>query len=242
LKQIHLYPGSVLPDQNERLAGSPYYQGPPMKPFKLLPLVALVVVALSCRDTTSPANSHALLAPRGANLGFRGEAPPPPADVAVTFTISSDVFSGPFNGVYFSNPAHIAAAVAAAEVGDQALTFDGTAWLRLDNSQPSAFGTSTSANARFQTSNGNLSGHGTIVIAGHVVHITEVTGFIANPDCLITGEICAAITFNATIDDLPGPHTGTAEAFNRESCEFIPEYDPGEGPPIPAHYNCGNSD
>jgi hypothetical protein len=205
-----------------------------MKRFKLLPLLA-VVVALSCRDATSPANSHALLAPKGADLGFRGEAPPPPADVAINFDISSVTFSGPFNGVYFSNPAHIAAAVAAAEVGDQALTFDGTAWLRLDNSQPAAFGTSSSANARFQTSNGNLSGKGTLVIQGHVVVITQVTSFTANPDCLITGELCALITFNATVDGESG-HTGRGEAFNRESCEFI---DPGEGPP---YYACGSID
>jgi hypothetical protein len=202
-----------------------------MKSLKLLPLVAVVVVALSCRDATSPANSHALLAPKGVDLGFFGEAPPPPADVAITFTISSVTFSGPFNGVYFSNPAHIASAVAAAEVGDQALTFDGTAWLRLDNKQPDAFGTSASTNARFQTSNGKLSGHGTLVIAGHVVVITEVTSFTANPDCLITGELCAAVTFNATVDGESG-HSGSAQAFNKESCEFI---DPGEGPP---YYYC----
>ena len=207
-----------------------------MKRFSLLALLSLVafVFAIACTDATSP---NRRLAPKSPDLGFRGEEPPPPADVAITFSISSVTFSGPFNGVYFSNPAHIAAAVAAAEVGDQALTFDGTAWLRLDNTQPDAFGTSTSANARFQTSNGNLSGRGTLVIAGHVVVITEVTSFTANPKCLITGELCSFVTFNATVDGESG-HTGTAEAFNKESCTFVPEYDPGEGPPIPAHYFC----
>ena len=209
-----------------------------MKRFSLLALLSLVafVFAIACTDATSP--NSARLAPKSPDLGFRGEAPPPPADVAITFTIESDVFSGPFDGVYFSNPAHIANTVAAADVGDPTLTLDGTAWLRLNNTQRAEFGTSTSANARFQTSNGKLSGRGTLVIAGHVVHITEVTGFIANPDCLVTGEICATVTFNATVEDLPGPHTGTAQAFNKESCEFIPEDDSGEGPPIPAHYFC----
>ncbi len=230
MKQIHLSPRSFTTRLGERLVGLPYHQGPRMKRFSLLPFVA-VVVALSCRDATSPANSHALLTPKGPDLGFQGEAPPPPADVAVTFTISSVTFSGPFNGVYFSNPAHLANAVAAAEVGDLALTFDGTAWLRLDNKQPDLFGTSTSANARFQTSNGRLSGRGTLVILGHVVVITEVTSFVANPSCLITGEICAFVTFNATVDGEPG-HTGTAQAFNRESCTFV---DPGEGNP---YYDC----
>jgi hypothetical protein len=202
-----------------------------MKRFPLLPLVA-VVFAFGCTDTTSPANSRAFLAaPKGVDPGFIGEAPPPPADVAITFTISSVTFSGPFDGVYFSNPAHIANTVAAAEVGDLALTFDGTAWLRLNNKQPDAFGTSTSANARFQTSNGKLSGHGTLTILGHEVVITKVTSFAANPECLVTGEICAVVTFEATVDGTPG-HTGTAEAFNRESCEFV---DPGEGDP---YYSC----
>jgi len=204
-----------------------------MKRFSLLALLSLVafVFAIACTDATSP--NSARLAPKSPDLGFRGEAPPPPADVALNITVSSVTFSGPFNGVYFSNPAHIAAAVAAAEVGDQALTFDGSAWLRLDNSQPDAFGSSASANARFQTSNGKLSGHGTLVIQGHVVVITEVTSFGANSDCLVTGELCASITFNATVDGETG-HTGSAQAFNRESCEFI---DPGEGPP---YYSCGD--
>jgi hypothetical protein len=199
-----------------------------MKP-SLLPLLA-VVLAVGCTDTTSPANSHALLTPKGADLGFRGEAPPPPADVAVTFTINSVTFRGPFNGVYFANPATLANAVAAAEVGDEALTFDGTAWLRLDNKQPDLFGTTASANARFQTSNGKLSGKGTLVIDGHVVVITEVTSFVASPDCLITGEICASIEFNATVDGEEG-HSGSAEAFDRASCTFFE----GEGNPF---YDC----
>ena len=202
-----------------------------MKRFSLLALLSLVafVFAIACTDATSPNSPR--LAPKSPDLGFRGEEPPPPADVAITFEISSVLFSGPFNGVYFSNPAHIAAAVAAADVGDPSLTFDGTAWLRLDNKQPDLFGTSASANARFQTSNGNLSGHGTLVIRGHVVVITKVTSFTANPDCLITGELCAAVTFEATVDNEEG-HTGSGQAFDRESCEFI---EPTEGNP---YYDC----
>jgi hypothetical protein len=207
-----------------------------MKPFKLLPLLAVVVV-LSCRDATSPANSHALLAPKGVDLGFQGEAPPPPADVAITFDISSVLFSGPFNGVYFNNGATLESIVAAAEVGDQSLTTQGTAWLRLDNKQPDAFGTVASANARFQRSNDRLLGMGTLTIAGHKVIITKVTDFYANEECLITGELCASVTFEATVDGYSG-HSGNARAFNRESCEFIAEDDSGEGPPIPAHYSC----
>jgi hypothetical protein len=203
-----------------------------MKRLPLLPLVA-VVVALSCRDATSPANSHALVAPKGADLGFTGEEPPPPADVAITFSLSSTPFSGPFSGVYFSNPAHISSAVAAAEVGDLALTSDGTAWLRLDNKQPDGSLTTASANARFQTSNGKLSGKGTLVIRGHVVVITEVTSFGSNPHCLDTGELCASITFNATVDGESG-HTGSANAFNKASCDLII---PSEGDP---HYVCGD--
>jgi len=206
-------------------------RAPHMKRFSLLALLSLVafVFALACTDATSP--NSARLAPKSPDLGFRGEAPPPPADVAVTFTVSSVTFSGPFNGVYFSNPAHVAAAAAAAEIGDLDLTFDGTAWLRLDNTQPDGFGTSSTANTRFQTSNGKLSGHGTLNILGHKVVITEVTSFLANSACLVTGEICSFVTFNATVDDEPG-HSGTAQAFNKESCVFI---EPTEGNP---YYDC----
>jgi len=207
-----------------------------MKRFSLLllPLVA-VVFAVSCRDSTAPANSRALLAPKNPELFALGNPPPPPVDAALEITVSSITFSGPFNGVYFANGAMLESAVAAAEIGDQSLTFEGTAWLRLDNKQPAEFGTSTSANARFQTSNDKLSGMGTLVILGHVVVITEVTSFVANPQCGITGEQCAFITFNATVDGEAG-HTGTAQAFNRETCTFV---DPGEGDP---YYSCGSID
>jgi hypothetical protein len=198
-----------------------------MKRFPLLlPFVAVVIA--SCTDSTAPANSHTLLSPKSPDLGFFGNPPPPPVDAAVTFTISSVTFSGPFNGVYFANGAMVESAAAAVEIGDPSLTFEGTAWLRLDNKQPATFGTSTSANARFQTSNGKLSGQGRLVILGHVVVITDVTSFVANPQCGVTGEPCALITFNATVDGESG-HTGTAEAFDREACTLV---DFGEGDPF----------
>lgn len=209
-----------------------------MKPLQLLPQVALVVaVAYACSDSMAPANSTAYRTPKDPTLIQLGDPPPPPVDVAVTFTISSHTFSGPFNGVYFANGHSLESSVAAAEVGDQSLTFDGTAWLRLDNKQPDAFGTSTSANARFKTTDGRLSGNGRLVFADGelVVVITEVTSFVANPQCGIPGDPCAFITFNATVNGVSG-HTGTAEAFDRDTCVFV---DPGEGDPF---YNCGGID
>jgi hypothetical protein len=191
-----------------------------MKPFPLLPQVALVfAIAYACTDSTAPANSHALMTPGNpAPVLGAGDPPPPPVDVAVTFTISSHTFSGPFTGVYFSN-------------GDQSLPFSGTAWLRLDNRQADVLGTSASANARFKVTDDKFSGHGTLVIDGHVVVITEVTSFFANPDCGVPGEVCAVVTFNATVDGESG-HTGTAEAFDRETCTLIE----GEGDPV---FDCG---
>jgi hypothetical protein len=199
----------------------------------LLPLVA-VVFGVSCRDTTSPAGSHALLSPRNPDPAEIGNKPPPPVDAAITIEISSDIhLFGAFNGVYFANGSTVESATAAAAVGDQSLTFDGTAWLRLDNTQPLT-GTSTSANARFQTVNGKLSGHGTLVIQGHVVVITEVTSFALNPECGIPGDPCAFVTFKATVDNETG-HTGSAQAFDRSTCDLIT---PGEGDP---YYDCEGS-
>ena len=184
-----------------------------MKRFSLLSLVALVfAVVYACSDSTAPANSNGLLAPTSPVL--RGDPPPPPVDAAITITISSVIHaSGPFDGVYFGNGK--------------------TAWLRLDNTQSEAFETRASDNARFMRSNGdNLFGRGTLTIEGHVVVITKVTSFTDNPDCLTTGEFCAFIMFDATVDDETG-HTGTAEAFDKGICELIT---PNEGNP---YYRCG---
>jgi len=194
-----------------------------MKRFPLLlPLVA-VVVAAACMDSTSPANSHALLSAKNPDLGFLGNPPPPPVDAAINITISSTPFTGAFNGAYFANGTSIESTVAAQAVGDESLTFLGTAWLRLDNVQPTELGTSASANARFQRTDQKLSGMGTLKIADsdgiiHTVRIDQVTSFQANPSCG-AGEACAVITFDATVDGESGHH-GTAEAFNKEFCSL----------------------
>lgn len=186
-----------------------------MKRFSLLPLVALVfAVGYACTDATAPANSHSLLTPNGAALDKLGDPPPPPVDAAITFTISSHTFTGAFNGVYFSNGT--------------------TAWLRLDNRQPDAFETTASRNARFMRQDDKLFGMGTLVIDGREVVITEVTRFDPNSDCGTSGEVCAFITFNATVDGQSG-HTGTAEAFDRETCTFVPPDGEGSG----GFFDCG---
>jgi hypothetical protein len=202
-----------------------------MKRYSLLPLVA-VVFAVACTDATSPANSHALLTPKNPELGILGNPPPPPVDAAIDVTISSDPFSGWFTGVYFSNGSTVESAAAAAEIGDQSLTFLGTAWLRLDN-MASGLGTNASANARFKRSDDKFFGVGTLIIDGHVVVITEVTGFNANEFCDTLGESCATIQFDATVDGEAGHH-GTAQAFNKAGCTLII---PGEGD---SYYVCGD--
>ena len=169
-----------------------------MKRFSLLPLVALAF-AVACTDaTTAPANSHTLLAPNDPAL--KGDAPPPPIDAAIELIISSDpVYTVVFSGVYFSQGK--------------------TAWLRLDNGQSVLFGTSASSNARFKKSDDRLSGMGTLMFGTHVVTIEDVTFFFANPDCGITGDACAIIEFDATLDGQSGHH-GTAIAINRDLCNF----------------------
>lgn len=174
-----------------------------MKCLPLLPQVALVfAVAYACTDSTAPANSHASLVPKNPTLAFLGDPPPPPVDAGIIITVSSHVvLTAPFEGVYFSNGK--------------------TAWLQLNNSQLDGFGTSASANARFMRTDNKMSGHGTIVIDGHTITIEEVTFFLANPECDTTGEPCATIMFDATVDGQPGHH-GTANAFDREICTFVP--------------------
>ena len=182
-----------------------------MKRFPLLSLVALVLaIVYACSDSTAPANAPTLLA-RNASVVL-GDPPPPPVDAAITITISSHPARGAFNGVYFNEGK--------------------TAWLRLDNTQPDAFGTSASANARFKASGDRFSGMGTLMIEGQEVVINAVTSFFANPDCSTRGEPCAIITFDATVDGEPGHH-GTAEAFDRSTCTFVP-FEGGGG-----FYRCG---
>jgi hypothetical protein len=142
---------------------------------------------------------------------------------SLTTTLSSDPppFTGaaaPFTGKYFSNK-------------------NETAWLKLDNSQPTPFGTA-SGNAEFKAHGTDFSGAGTLIILDflgnpHTVIITSVEFFFANPECGVTGEVCAQIEFTATVDGDPG-HQGQAEAFDKDTCTL---YDPGEGDPF---FICGS--
>ncbi|HEX9310518.1 MAG TPA: hypothetical protein VF887_06885 [Gemmatimonadaceae bacterium] len=162
-----------------------------------------------------------------------GNIPPPPVDAAIQITVFSTPVSGLFTGVYFANAAVLPSVVAALDASDPDLAFSGTAWLRLDNTQ--GFGSTASANARFQNTSGNLSGRGTLVIEGETIHIVAVTSFTANPNCHLTLFPCAVITFDATIDSDPGvTHHGTATAFDKEVCTFV--Y-PIEGSP---YFTCPN--
>ena len=193
-----------------------------MKRFPLLLSFVAVVFAVACTDSTSPANSHALLSAKNPDLGVIGNKPPPPVDAAINIEISSDIhLFGAFDGVYFANGTSVESGLAAQNVGDLSLTFLGTAWLRLNNVQQALLGTSASANARFQRTEQNPtgSGHGTFVIDGHKIEIVQVTSFSANPSCSDTGELCAEIEFDATVDDEPG-HTGHVQAFNHTNCSF----------------------
>ncbi|HVS61360.1 MAG TPA: hypothetical protein VHE82_11770 [Gemmatimonadaceae bacterium] len=199
-----------------------------MKRFALA--LGVVAFVLACSDATTAPTSQ--LAPN-AHILSSGRIPPPPVDAAITVTISSVITSGPFNGTYFSNGTSLLAAAASTELADPSLSLMGTAWLRFDNNQPDAFGTTASANARFQRTDQKLSGMGTLVINGVTVSIDEVTSFTAFPDCDLPGQPCAIIAFNATVGGEPG-HRGTAEAFDRAFCTFVPFGEGGGG-----FYRCG---
>jgi hypothetical protein len=193
-----------------------------MKRFPLLLSFVAVVFAVACTDSTSPADSHGLLSAKNPDLGVLGNPPPPPVDAAINIEINSDFpFSGAFDGVYFANGTSVESALAAQDVGDLSLTFTGTAWLRLNNVQQALLGTSASANARFQRTEQNPTGtgHGTLMIDGHTIQIVKVTSFLANPSCSDTGELCAEIEFDATVDGASG-HTGHVQAFNHTNCSF----------------------
>jgi hypothetical protein len=200
-----------------------------MKRFALpLSLLVVLVFAQACTDATSP-NPNALLAVTNPTLA--GNVPPPPTTTVVTITVSSPVtYTAVFTGVYFANGGNSASVAAAAELDDPSLAFNGTAWLRLDNNQTG--GNSVSANARFQLTDQRSSGHGTLFIVDadgvtHTIVIGAVTWVSVNPDCNAAFDICAVITFEATLDGEEG-HGGTAEAFGCELRE-------GEGGP---YYFC----
>jgi hypothetical protein len=193
-----------------------------MKRLPLLPLLPLVavVVALSCRDATSPANSHASLTPGNPSPIVEGDPPPPPVDVAMTITVSSPG-SALFTGVYFSNGSAIGSQVAAAEVGDDGI-FTGTAWLRLDNVQPDPNGTA-GANARFKNQDGKLSATGTLTFdEGGVPVVYKITFkegdfFVVSEDCSLPFQTCAHIKFTA-IDKDGNSHPGELFAYSVEGC------------------------
>jgi hypothetical protein len=205
-----------------------------MKRFPLLlPLVA-VVVAAACMDSTSPANSRASLTPGNPTPDLFGDPPPPPVDVAMEISISSPSLAI-FTGVYFSN----------GKICDDGScsepTFDGTAWLRLDNNnkQPTPGGTAT-PNTRFMvkdadppTGMGTLcfGGTGTDCSGGIAYKIVRVDEFTAFNGCgaLVPGDPCAIITFKAEVvngphcdldseDPDPNCHEGSLVAFNKLNC------------------------
>ena len=198
-----------------------------MKRFPLLPQVALVLaVAYACTDSTSPALSNAV-AVGNQRASVVGKQPPPPVATAITITVSGGTslaarsltaaffVAAPFTGKYFSNK-------------------NDMAWLKLDNSQPTTLGTA-SGNAEFKAHGTDFMGAGRLMIEGHEVIITSVEAFFANPECGITGEVCAQIEFTATVDGDPGQQ-GQAEAFDKDTCTL---YDPGEGDPF---FICGSGE
>jgi hypothetical protein len=210
----------------------------------LVPVLGVLAFVLACSDATSP-DPHAALRPGSPIPLIQGNLPPPPTRTAIEVSVNSSstqgfaatlstsctFAAGAFEGAYFSNGKNIEAAVAAAQLDDPTLAFEGTAWLRIDKSQPE-LGTSASANARFQRTDQKLSGKGTLVfVNGCVVVINEVTLFTANPSCNATGEICALIKFKGTAGGQPVD--GTVEAFDRETCQLFD----GEGTPF---FSCGD--
>jgi len=206
-----------------------------MKRFALslsLPVLGALAFAVACSDATSP-DPHAALRPGIPNPAVQGNLPPPPtrtaidvsvsttggaAPLAATLSAPSCTFAaGAFEGTYFANGRNIESVNAASQIGDLQLAFEGTAWLRIDNAQPSELETSASANARFQRTDQKFSGRGSLTFAnGCVVVINDVTAFVANPSCFEAGVPCAAITFTGTMNGQPAQ--GTVEAFDREFC------------------------
>ncbi|HEY4732929.1 MAG TPA: hypothetical protein VIH53_00130 [Gemmatimonadaceae bacterium] len=222
--------------------------------FRLVPTLGVLAFVLSCTDGVSP-DPHSGLRSESPTPAIQGNLPPPPTRTVVEISVASQLLIGTFTGVYFANGRTVEAAAAAAELGDPILGWNGTAWLRLDNAQtiPQAFPVSNTANARFQITQGdpadplggNLSGKGTIVIAGHKITIDRVTSFIPNPQC-VPGAVatpCAFITFDASVDGESGHH-GTAQAFDRDVCDYVsvPDPDVGEGPGFQQVFVCPYGD
>ncbi len=153
-------------------------------------------------------------------------------DAAIAISIASPGF-GIFTGVYFNNGL-------ITEDGVPVETFDGTAWLRLDNQQPTPDFANASPNTRFMVKDlSPPTGQGTfsfLEVGGVVTYrIVKVDEFIRFNSCgaPIVGvppSPCASITFRAEnvngppciVDDLAntngGCHIGHAQAFDKSSC------------------------
>jgi hypothetical protein len=195
-----------------------------MKRFPLLPQVALVLAAVyACSDATAPANSHTLLSPKHPE-GSVGRPPPPPVIVAIAVTINSPG-QAVFTGAFFNN------GFIHDDGTDATETFDGTAWLRFDNTQPdlgSLSGTA-SPNARFMVKGDETpTGMGTLTVEGTVFTIVSVQSFIRFSFCE-TGfgaEPCAKIHFTVTCLSDPitvdcngtTPHIADLSAFDKDRC------------------------
>jgi hypothetical protein len=203
-----------------------------MKCSPLLPKFALVLaVAYACSDSMAPANSHPLVTPTHL-AGILGKPPPPPVSTVIAVSIGDPEFAV-FTGVYFSNGV-------IDEVGTPSETFDGTAWLRLDNNnmQPNLGGTAT-ANTRFMVKDANPpTGMGTLFIAGHTFTIVSVQSFTHSADCGapapgFSASPCASINFMVT-NELGVPYPAEAQAFDKASCLV-----PGEGG-VGLIFTCGD--
>lgn len=223
-----------------------------MKRFPLLLSLVAVVLAAACMDSTSPANSHALLSAKNPDR-FLGNPPPPPVDAAIAVTINSPG-QAVFTGVFFNN----------GKISDDGLsseeTLDGTAWLRFDNKQPDLGGLSGTAspNARFMVKGDDTAcpvdpstcptGKGTLTVEGVVYTIVSVQSFIRFSFCEtgFGGEPCAKIHFTVTCLSEPitvdcngtTPHIADLSAFDKARCISAGEggslfYD-SENCPIPS--------
>lgn len=217
-----------------------------MKRFALppslgIPILGVLAFVAACTDATSP-DPRASLRPGRPTPVLEGNVPPPPTRTAISVTVSTSdgnftaalapaqvctFAEGAFEGVYFSNGRNIESTVAASQLADPELAFEGTAWLRIDNAQPDVLGTRASANARFQRTDQKLAGRGSLTfINGCTVVIEQVLTFASFPACNAPGEPCALITFRGTMGGQPA--RGSVVAFNREFCEVLPG---GDGPP-----------
>ena len=207
-----------------------------MKRFPLLPQVALVLAAVyACSDATAPANSHTLLSPNDPK-GTVGRPPPPPVTVAIAVTINSPG-QAVFTGAFFNN------GFIHDDGTDATETFDGSAWLRFDNTQPDLgfLSGTASPNARFMVKGDDTAcpvdpstcptGKGTLTVEDVVYTIVSVQSFSRFSFCEtgVGAAPCAKIHFTVTDPDMHS-HSADLFAFDKASCLFDTEG---------LSYNCG---